>query len=156
MTATPSFDAGTVETKAAPTNQEASSQPGYDHIEQEISNMLTSLLRQLVIPDRFQERLEALKVKLTGKLNWYELVPLLEQVANLVIDALGDGQEEFEQFLQSLDHRLETIQRLVNEASQGQLDRGKARDAFESILEDEVDEVRSIINSKNDLVTPLL
>jgi diguanylate cyclase len=147
----PSFDAGTVETKAAPTNQEASSQPGYDHIEQEISNMLTSLLRQLVIPDRFQERLEALKVKLTGKLNWYELVPLLEQVANLVIDALGDGQEEFEQFLQSLDHRLETIQRLVNEASQGQLDRGKARDAFESILEDEVDEVRSIINSKNDL-----
>ena len=126
-------------------------QPGYDHIEQEISNMLSSLLRQLVIPERFRERLEALKVKLTGKLNWYELVPLLEQVANLVIDALGDGQEEFEQFLQSLDHRLETIQRLVNDASQGQLDRGRARDAFESILEDEVDEVRSIINSKNDL-----
>ena len=137
--------------QAAPINQEAPSQPGYDHIEQEISNMLTSLLYQLVIPDRFYERLEALKAKLTGKLNWYELVPLLEQVANLVIDALGDGQEEFEQFLQSLDHRLETIQNLVNKASQGQLDRGKARDAFESILEGEVDEVRSIINSKNDL-----
>jgi diguanylate cyclase len=137
--------------QAAPINQEAPSQPGYDHIEQEISNMLTSLLCQLVIPNRFYERLEALKAKLTGKLNWYELVPLLEQVANLVIDALGDGQEEFEQFLQSLDHRLETIQNLVNKASQGQLDRGKARDAFESILEGEVDEVRSIINSKNDL-----
>ncbi len=137
--------------QAAPINQEAPAQPGYDHIEQEISNMLTSLLCQLVIPDRFRERLEALKLKLTGKLNWYELVPLLEQVANLVIDALGDGQEEFEQFLQSLDHRLETIQNLVNKASQGQLDRGKARDAFESVLEGEVDEVRSIINSKNDL-----
>jgi diguanylate cyclase len=137
--------------QTAPIHQEASSQPGYDHIEQEISNMLTSLLCQLVIPDRFRERLEALKLKLTGKLNWYELVPLLEQVANLVIDALGDGQEEFEQFLQSLDHRLETIQNLVNKASQGQLDRGKARDAFESVLEGEVDEVRSIINSKNDL-----
>ena len=126
-------------------------QPGYDHIEQEISAMLSRLLHQLVIPDRFSHRLEALKKKLTDKLNWYELVPLLEQVANLVIDALGDGQEEFEQFLQGLDHRLETIQHLVNDASQGQLDRGKARDAFESILEDEVDEVRSIINSKNDL-----
>lgn len=132
-------------------HQEITPQPGYDHIEQEISNMLTSLLLQLVIPDRFHERLEALKIKLTEKLNWYELVPLLEQVANLVIDALGEGQEEFEQFLQSLDHRLETIQNLVNKASQGQLDRGKARDAFESVLEDEVDEVRSIINSKNDL-----
>ena len=129
----------------------SSPQPGYDHIEQEISAMLSSLLHQLVIPDRFVKRLEALKKRLTEKLNWYELVPLLEQVANLVIDALGDGQEEFEHFLQGLDHRLETIQKLVNDASQGQLDRGKARDAFESILEDEVDEVRSIINSKNDL-----
>ena len=131
--------------------KKSSPQPGYDHIEQEISAMLSSLLHQLVIPDRFVKRLEALKKRLTEKLNWYELVPLLELVANLVIDALGDGQEEFEHFLQGLDHRLETIQKLVNDASQGQLDRGKARDAFESILEDEVDEVRSIINSKNDL-----
>ncbi|MBL4798259.1 MAG: GGDEF domain-containing protein [Oleispira sp.] len=126
-------------------------QPGYNHIEQEISAMLSNLLQQLVIPERFRQRLEALKKKLTDKLNWYELVPLLEQVANLIIDALGDGQEEFEQFLQGLDQRLETIQQLVNDASQGQLDRGKARDAFESVLEDEVDEVRSIINSKTDL-----
>ena len=126
-------------------------QPGYDHIEQEISTMLSRLLQQLVIPERFQQRLDSLKKKLIDKLNWYELVPLLEQVANLVIDALGDGQEEFEQFLQSLDPRLDTIQKLVNDASQGQLDRGKARDAFESILEDEVDEVRSILNNKNDL-----
>ena len=129
----------------------STAQPGYDHIEQEISSMLSNLLHQLVIPERFYQRLEALKKKLTEKLNWYELVPLLEQVANLVIDALGDGQEEFEQFLQGLDHRLETIQNLVNDASQGQLDRSQARDAFESTLEGEVDEVRSIINSKNDL-----
>lgn len=134
-----------------PETKTTSPQPGYDHIEQEISTMLSSLLHQLVIPDRFVKRLEALKKRLTEKLNWYELVPLLEQVANLVIDALGDGQEEFEHFLQGLDHRLETIQKLVNDASQGQLDRAKARDAFEAILEDEVDEVRSIINSKNDL-----
>ena len=131
--------------------QTITAQPGYDHIEQEISTMLSRLLQQLVIPERFQQRLDSLKKKLTDKLNWYELVPLLELVANLVIDALGDGQEEFEQFLQSLDQRLDTIQKLVNDASQGQLDRGKARDAFESVLEDEVDEVRSILNNKNDL-----
>ena len=122
-----------------PDAKTTSPQPGYDHIEQEISSMLSSLLHQLVIPDRFVKRLEALKKRLTEKLNWYELVPLLEQVANLVIDALGDGQEEFEHFLQGLDHRLETIQKLVNDASQGQLDRAKARDAFEAMLEDEVD-----------------
>lgn len=131
--------------------QQDQQEPGYDHIEQEISTMLTRLLRQLVIPSRYHHRLDKLKKMLTGKLNWYELVPLLEQVANLVIDALGDGQEEFEQFLQGLDQRLETIQQLVNNASQGQVDRSEARAVFEGMLEGQVDEIRSVVNSQNDL-----
>lgn len=125
--------------------------PGYDQIEQEISNMLSNLLAQLVIPSRYNEQLATLKDKLMGKLNWYELVPLLEQVANLVIDALGDGQEEFEHFLQGLDQRLDTIQQLVNHASQGQINRSDARIVFEGMLEGQVDEIRSVVNSKNDL-----
>ena len=125
--------------------------PGYDHIEQEISMMLTNLLAQLVIPSRYNDQLDDLKNKLMDKLNWYELVPLLEQVANLVIDALGDGQEEFEHFLQGLDQRLETIQQLVNNASQGQTNRSEARIVFEGMLEGQVDEIRSVVNSKNDL-----
>jgi len=128
-----------------------SDKPGYDHIEQEISAMLTNLLAQLVIPSRYNDQLEDLKNKLMSKLNWYELVPLLEQVANLVIDALGDGQEEFEHFLQGLDQRLETIQQLVNGASQGQINRSQARVVFEDMLEGQVDEIRSVVNSENDL-----
>jgi diguanylate cyclase len=125
--------------------------PGYDHIEQEISAMLTNLLAQLVIPARYNDQLDDLKKKLISKLNWYELVPLLEQVANLVIDALGDGQEEFENFLQGLDQRLETIQQLVNNASQGQINRSDARVVFEGLLEGQVDSIRSVVNSENDL-----
>jgi diguanylate cyclase len=128
-----------------------SEQPGYDHIEQEISAMLSRLLAQLVIPSRYNDRLNELKLKLMSKLNWYELVPLLEQVANLVIDALGDGQEEFEHFLQGLDQRLETIQQLVNNASKGQINRSEARTVFEGMLEGQVDEIRSVVNSENDL-----
>ncbi len=126
-------------------------EPGYDHIEHEISSMLTSLLHQLVIPTRFHHRLDVLKTKMVSKLNWYELVPLLEQVSNLIIDALGDGQEEFEHFLQGLDHSLETIQSLVNNASQGQIDRTGARESFEGAVEGQVDEIRSIVKSQHDL-----
>lgn len=125
--------------------------PSYDHIEQEITSMLTNLLAQLVIPSRFNEQLDSLRHKLMSKLNWYELVPLLEQVSNLVIDALGDGQEEFENFLQGLDQRLETIQQLVNNASQGQVNRSEARTVFEGMLEGQVDEIRSVVNNKHDL-----
>ena len=143
--------ASTIPTTTDVNTEAISSAPGYDHIEQEISTMLTRLLRQLVIPSRYHHRLDSLKKRLTSKLNWYELVPLLEQVANLVIDALGDGQEEFEQFLQGLDSRLETIQQLVNNASQGQVDRSEARAVFEGMLEGQVDEIRSVVNSQNDL-----
>jgi diguanylate cyclase len=145
----PALSPVVIENRPAPAT--VTLEPGYDHIEQEISTMLTRLLRQLVIPSRYHHRLEALKKKLTSKLNWYELVPLLEQVANLVIDALGDGQEEFEQFLQGLDNRLDTIQQLVNNASQGQISRGEARTVFEGMLEGQVDEIRSVVNSQNDL-----
>lgn len=154
---TPELENGVTESSGliqTPTEESPSTesvQPSYDHIELEISTMLTRLLRQLVIPSRYHHRLDSLKKKLTSKLNWYELVPLLEQVANLVIDALGDGQEEFEQFLQGLDNRLETIQQLVNGASQGQVDRSEARAVFEGMLEGQVDEIRSVVNSQNDL-----
>ena len=134
----------------APNHNDAPT-PSYDHIEQEITSMLTNLLAQLVIPSRFNEQLDNLKHKLMSKLNWYELVPLLEQVSNLVIDALGDGQEEFENFLQGLDQRLETIQQLVNNASQSQVNRSEARTVFEGMLEGQVDEIRSVVNNKHDL-----
>lgn len=133
------------------TNHNDTPTPSYDHIEQEITSMLTNLLAQLVIPSRFNEQLDSLRHKLMSKLNWYELVPLLEQVSNLVIDALGDGQEEFENFLQGLDQRLETIQQLVNNASQGQVNRSEARTVFEGMLEGQVDEIRSVVNNKHDL-----
>jgi diguanylate cyclase len=122
----------------------------YDHIEQEISTMLTNLLAQLVIPARYNNQLDDLKKKLISKLNWYELVPLLEQVTHLVIDALGDGQEEFEYFLQGLDQSLETIQQLVNNASKGQIKRSDARLVFEGLLKGQVDSIRSVVNSEND------
>jgi diguanylate cyclase len=125
--------------------------PGYDHIEQEISTMLTNLLAQLVIPARYNDQLDDLKNKLINKLHWYELVPLLEQVTHLFIDALGDGQEEFEYFLQGLDQRLETIQQLVNNASKGQINRSDTRLVFEGLLEGQVDSIRSVVNSENNL-----
>ena len=126
-------------------------EPGYAQIEKEVSDTLSRLLKQLVIPDRLGNRLDDLKQRLSTSLNWYELVPLLEAVADLVIDALGTGQEEFEQFLQGLDQQLETIQKLVNDATQGQLDRNQARTAFEETLQGQVAEIRSVVNSKNDL-----
>ena len=123
----------------------------YSAIEKDVSAMINRLLAQLVIPASYHDRLNALKVKLASKLDWYDLVPTLEEVANLVIDAVGNGQAEFEQFLQGLDNRLETIQDIVNSASKGQLARSDARDEFAGILEKKVNDIRSEVSNKNSL-----
>lgn len=123
----------------------------YSAIEKDVSAMINRLLSKLVIPASYHDRLNALKVKLASKLDWYDLVPTLEEVANLVIDAVGNGQAEFEQFLQGLDNRLETIQDIVNSASKGQLARSDARDEFAGILEKKINDIRSEVSNKNSL-----
>lgn len=123
----------------------------YDGIEKDISAMVSRLLTQLVIPSRYSERLNNLKEMLSKNLTWNELTPLLEEVSDLIIEALGNGQEEFEQFLQGLDQRLETIQYLINNASKGQVTRSEARGEFEGMLEGQVNEIRTEVSGKDDL-----
>lgn len=122
-----------------------------NEIEKDISDMLNRLLTQLVVPSRYLEHVKDLKERLSVAHHWLELIPILEQVSNLIIEALGNGQEEFEQFLQGLDHRLETIQHLINNASQGQVNRSEARTVFEDMLEGQVNEIRTEVSKKSDL-----
>jgi len=70
-------------------------EPGFSHIAQEVSDTLLNLLSQLVIPDRLASSATSLQTRLGKGLNWYELVPLLEDTADLLIDCLGSGQQEF-------------------------------------------------------------
>ena len=85
-------------------------EPGFSHIAAEVADTLGNLLSRLVIPERLETRVTTLQERLNGGLNWYELVPLLEDTSQFLLDCLGSGQEEFERFLQSLDQRLQAIQ----------------------------------------------
>ena len=122
-----------------------------NEIEKDISDMLNRLLTQLVVPSRYLERVKDLKERLSVAHHWLELIPILEQVSNLIIEALGNGQEEFEQFLQGLDHRLDTIRQLISHATQGQVSRSDARGVFENILAGQVDEIRAEVDKNSEL-----
>ena len=122
-----------------------------NEIEKDISDMLNRLLTQLVVPSRYLERVKDLKERLSVAHHWLELIPILEQVSNLIIEALGNGQEVFEQFLQGLDHRLDTIQQLISHATQGQVSRSDARGVFENILAGQVDEIRAEVDKNSEL-----
>ncbi|WP_419812286.1 GGDEF domain-containing protein [Bacterioplanoides sp.] len=126
-------------------------EPGFSHIAQEVSDTLINLLSQLVIPDRLTGTATSLQTRLGKGLNWYELVPLLEDTAEFLIDCLGSGQQEFERFLQNLDQRLQAIQVLVTDATSGQAEREKARQDLDALVRDQIADIRSVVTGSEDL-----
>lgn len=126
-------------------------EPGFSHIAQEVSDTLINLLSQLVIPDRLAGTATNLQTRLGKGLNWYELVPLLEDTAEFLIDCLGSGQQEFERFLQNLDQRLQAIQVLVTDATSGQAEREKARQDLDALVRDQIADIRSVVTGSEDL-----
>ncbi|OZG74628.1 GGDEF domain-containing protein [Hahella sp. CCB-MM4] len=85
-------------------------EPGFSAIADHVSATLSHLVQHLRLPDSMQADSQKVQQKIAGSLNWYELVPTLDDIANLVIAAFGRGQQEFESFLKSLDDRLVSIQ----------------------------------------------
>ena len=126
-------------------------EPGFSHIAQEVSETLLNLLSQLVIPERLSHTVLNLQNRLQEGLNWYELVPLLEDTTDFLLECLGNSQTELEQFLQSLDQRLQAIQILVSEASLGQMERKRARLDLDGMVRDQIADIRSVVTGSGDL-----
>lgn len=126
-------------------------EPLFSHIAQDVSETLLNLHSQLVIPERLGESAHSLQIRLGKGLHWFELVPLLEDTAELLIDCLGSGQQEFERFLKNLDERLIAIQSLVTDAHQGQQEREQARQELDSLVRHQVNDIRTVVNGSEDL-----
>ena len=133
------------------TPAEDEAEPGFSHIASEVTETLLNLLGQLVIPERLNYQSEGLKTRLQKGLNWYELVPLLEDATDFLLQCLGNSQTELEQFLQSLDQRLKAIQTLVSEASMSQSERHRARVDLDSMVREQIADIRSVVTGSGDL-----
>lgn len=127
------------------------SEPGFSHIAQDVSDTLLNLLAQLVVPERLNYQSQSLQQRLQQGLNWFELVPLLEDTTEFLLQCLGNSQAELENFLHSLDQRLQAIRILVTEASAGQADRKQAREALDSMVREQIADIRSVVTGSGDL-----
>ncbi len=130
---------------------EGDNEPGFSHIAQEVTETLLNLLSQLVVPERLSYQSQSLQSRLQQGLNWYELVPLLEDTTEFLLQCLGNSQSELEHFLQSLDQRLQAIRILVTEANAGQADRKRARLALDEMVREQIADIRSVVTGSGDL-----
>lgn len=81
-------------------------EPSYSSVAQHIHNTLIALLNDLPFSSDYEQQLSALRTRIEQGLNWYELAPLLDELAIIIIAIANGGKNELEQYLLQLNHRL--------------------------------------------------
>src|SRR5690606_41598212 len=69
--------------------------------------ILFGLLDDLQLPESHEPQAAALRERVERGLNWYELVPVLDDLAVLMRAATSESQREFENYLRSEEHTSE-------------------------------------------------
>ncbi|MCY0965687.1 GGDEF domain-containing protein [Parathalassolituus penaei] len=122
-------------------------EPGFSRIARDVTATLQGLMQRLIIPGHQQQQANQLNQRLQQDLNWYELVPVLEQASALVFACIEHGQQGMEHFLQSLDQHLQRLQGLVADSSHN----SESRVQFSLVLNERVEDIRSLVTGGGDL-----
>jgi diguanylate cyclase len=128
-----------------------SPEPSYSSVARHIEDTLIGLLDDLTLPERHRPQAEAMRDRLQNGLNWYELLPILDDLATLMLAITDSGQHEFETYLQQLNERLEAFQSNLQAASAGHADNSSAARAMDTQIREQVDGLQSSVQDAADL-----
>ena len=128
-----------------------SPEPSYSSVARHIEDTLLGLLDDLTLPERHRPQAESMRERLNNGLNWYELLPILDDLATLMLAISDSGQHEFETYLQRLNERLESFQSNLQAASAGHADSRFAEQAMDTQIREQVDGLQSSMQEAADL-----
>ncbi|ARA78845.1 DeoR faimly transcriptional regulator [Pseudomonas amygdali pv. tabaci str. ATCC 11528] len=114
----------------------SSPEPSYSSVAAHIEETLLGLLDDLTLSEHFRPQVEDMQLRLKHGLNWYELLPILDDLAVLMLAINNGGQQEFSTYLKQLNERLESFQSHLQAASEDHAeDQSTARDLNEQLRE---------------------
>ncbi|AVE06395.1 hypothetical protein CYL20_18130 [Pseudomonas palleroniana] len=128
-----------------------SPEPSYSSVAKHIESTLLGLLEDLDLPERHRPQAEAMRERLANGLNWYELLPILDDLAVLMLAITDSGQHEFEAYLKQLNERLEAFQGHLQVASDGHADSRSAARELDTQIREQVDGLQSSVQEASDL-----
>jgi diguanylate cyclase len=129
----------------------SSPEPTYSSVAAHIEQTLLGLLDDLTLPEHHRPQAEAMRLRLENGLNWYELLPILDDLAVLMLAITDSGQHEFETYLQQLNDRLESFQRNLQAASADHADTQSASRQLNDQLREHVGGLQSSVQDAADL-----
>lgn len=147
------------ETEQADSNEDvayalpASPEPSYSSVAAHIEDTLLGLLDDLTLSEHHRPQVESMRQRLEHGLNWYELLPILDDLAVLMLAINNGEQQAFGVYLKELNERLESFQSHLQAASEDHAEsRTSARDLDEQLRE-QVGGLQSSVQDASDLVS---
>lgn len=129
----------------------SSPEPTYSSVATHIEQTLLGLLSDLTLPEHHRPQAEAMRARLENGLNWYELLPILDDLAVLMLAITDSGQHEFEIYLKQLNDRLESFQSNLQAASADHADTQSASRQRDDELREHVGGLQSSVLDAADL-----
>lgn len=129
----------------------AAPEPGYSAIASHVEASLLGLLAELPLPDHHQAQAERLSQRIQAGLNLYELVPVLDDLAVLLLANADIGRREFEGHLHRLDEGLAAFQGNLRDARDGYADAVDAAREQDGELRQQVDGLHGSLRQATDL-----
>ncbi|KFE56543.1 GGDEF domain-containing protein [Pseudomonas syringae] len=137
--------------EAAPFSLPSSPEPSYSSVATHIEETLLGLLNDLTLPEHHRPQAEAMRKRLEHGLNWYELLPILEDLAVLMLAISDGGQQDFESYLKQLNERLESFQSNLQAASEDYVGQQSESRELNNQLREQVDGLQSSVQDAADL-----
>ncbi|MBE0484673.1 GGDEF domain-containing protein [Marinobacter sp.] len=120
-------------------------------IARRVGQLLGQLLNQVTLEAEVESQARTLQQTLLSTNDWSILREGLNQVAELVIEAVTRSQREFEVFLKRLDERLETLRQHFSQQSDAQLTRQDDTATLDREIREELGRVSDELLSGQDL-----
>lgn len=126
-------------------------EPGYSAVAPHVAASLRGLLDELELPEHHKPQGEALRERLEGGLNWYELVPVLDDLAVLVLAVTDSEHRDFAIYLKQLNERLVTFVASISAAHEGYSETLESARVLDDQLREQVSDLQSSVQDATDL-----
>jgi diguanylate cyclase len=128
-------------------------EPGYSAVAPHIAASLNRLLDELELPEAHKPQAEGLRARLGEGLNWYELVPLLDDLAVLVLAVSGNNDHAFARYLAQLNERLALFVSGLNQTQTDYSDSFSDARSLDDELREHVANLQVSVQEAQDLET---
>lgn len=126
-------------------------EPAFSRISNHITRVLTELLEGIEPSSCVEQKALQAKVRIAKGLNWFELVPTLEDIRDLIFQAYMAAEQGFEQYLKNIDGELEQIAAVLGLALQSQQQVEASQQTLQQDMHNELDNIGTAVSNANDV-----